>query len=315
MSSSNPDVVLAAGAVCWRIVKGTVKVLLVHRDDRADVSLPKGKVDPGETLPQTAVREIEEETGLRVALGAPLGSIEYSLGGGRQKIVHYWAAEVTSTARANSTFAPNSEIAAVEWLPLDRAKKALSYERDKEVLDRFSALLDSGRLRTFALIVVRRGKAVPPTSWDGPDSTRPLLHRGLEQAATIAPAIAAFRPEKLVSSSAARCQSTLDPLATLIALPLAVTDDISQDAFEHHDARVEKVVRRRLAKKVTAVLCSHGPVIPEIVHAIAQETGSSGSALRNAARLSTGEYSVFHVSAEHPDGGIVAIETHAPLLG
>lgn len=314
-NSSNPDVVVAAGAVCWRIVKGAVKVLLVHRDDRADVSLPKGKLDPGETLPQTAVREIEEETGLRVALGVPLGSIEYSLGGGREKIVHYWAAEVTDAARANSTFAPNSEIAAVEWLTLDRARKTLSYERDKEVLDRFAALVDSGHLRTFALIAVRHGKAVPPTSWDGPDSTRPLLHRGLEQAATIAPALAAFHPVKLISSTATRCQSTLDPLATLVGLPLALTEDISQDAFEHHSARVGKVVRRRLEKKVTAVLCSHGPVIPEIIHALAQETGSSGSALRRAAMLSTGEFSVFHISVEHPDGGLVAVETHAPFVG
>ena len=89
-----PSVVLAAGAVCWRLHKGTIEVLLVHRDERSDVSLPKGKVDPGETPPQTAVREIREETGLKVTLGPPLGTTEYTLPGGREKRVFYWSAEV-----------------------------------------------------------------------------------------------------------------------------------------------------------------------------------------------------------------------------
>lgn len=312
-SASRSEVVVAAGAVCWRVVKGKIKVLLVHRDDRADVSLPKGKLDPGETLPQTAVREIEEETGLRVALGVPLGSIEYALGGGRQKVVHYWAAEVPDDTHANSTFQPNQEIAAVEWLTVDKARAALSYERDREVLDRFSALVDSGRLRTFALIAVRHGKAVPPASWDGPDATRPLLHRGLDQAASIAPAIAAFLPTKLISSTAARCQATLEPLSSLLGVPLSITEDISQDAYEANSTRVLKVVRRRIAKGATVVLCSHGPVLPDIIGAAAMETGTPvDSALRRAAELSTGEFSVLHISALHPDDGLVAVETHSP---
>jgi 8-oxo-dGTP diphosphatase len=308
------DVVVAAGAVCWRVVGGKTKVLLVHREAQSDVSLPKGKVDPGELLPQTAVREIAEETGLRVALGVPLGSIEYSLNGGREKVVHYWAAEVTDEAYASSAFTPNQEIAAVEWLTIDKARKALSYERDRDLLERFADLASSGRLRTFAIVAVRHGKAVPPQSWDGPDSTRPLLHRGLSQAANIAPAIAAFRPAKLISSTAARCRATLEPLASLTGLPVSTTVDISQDAFEGNSARVSKIVRRRLARTVSAVLCSHGPVLPEIVDAIAAETGTPvNSTLRRAAMLSTGEFSVLHVSVEHPHSGLVAVETHSPL--
>ncbi len=310
----NNDMVVAAGAVCWRSEKGKVTVLLVHRDERADVSLPKGKIDPGETPPQTAVREIEEETGIRVALGVPLGTIEYSLNGGRGKTVHYWAAEVTEEALAASTFRPNQEIAALEWLTLDKAREALSYERDREVLDRFAHFVDTGLLRTFAIIVVRHGKAVPPENWDGPDSTRPLLHRGLGQATTIGPAIAAFQPSKLVSSTAARCRATLEPLSALTGLPVSVTPDISQDAYEHGTGKVSKIVRRRIGKKATVVLCSHGPVLPDIVEAIAAETGTELSdVLRNSAMLSTGEFSVLHLSLEHPESGIVAVETHSPV--
>ena len=68
-SASTSSPVLAAGAVCWRLVGGVAKILVVHRESRADVSLPKGKVDPGELLPETAVREIAEETGLAITLG------------------------------------------------------------------------------------------------------------------------------------------------------------------------------------------------------------------------------------------------------
>lgn len=312
-ASGNNDDVVAAGAVCWRSVKGKIEILLVHRDERADISLPKGKIDPGETPPQTAVREIREETGIRVALGVPLGTIEYSLNGGRGKTVHYWAAEVTDSALAASKFKPNQEIAALEWLPIGKARSALSYERDKEVLDRFADYADAGAVRTFAVIVVRHGKAVPPDNWDGPDSTRPLLHRGLNQAATIGPAIAAFHPSKLVSSTAARCRATLEPLSALLSVPISVTADISQDAYEHGTGKVGKIVRRRIGKRSTVVLCSHGPVIPEIVSAVAAETGTALSGpLRKASMLSTGEFSVLHLSLDHPESRIVAVETHSP---
>lgn len=310
-----PSVVLAAGAVCWRVVESEVRILLVHRDERADVSLPKGKVDPGETPPQTAVREIEEETGLCVALGAPLGTTEYTLPGGREKRVYYWAAEVDDDAVAASTFSPNHEIASLEWLPIAAARKALSYDRDRYVVDSFAERVAAGQTRTFAIIALRHGKAVPPASWDGPDATRPLLHRGLEQAASVAPAIAAWRPEKLLSSTAARCVSTTEPVATLTGLPVKLTDGISQDAYEDGTATVKKIVAKRLEKRKSVVLCSHGPVLPDIVDAVAKATHTDvDAALRRAAMLPTGHYTVLHISAEHPKSGIVAIETHGPLV-
>lgn len=310
-----PSVVLAAGAVCWRVVKGEVRILLVHRDERADISLPKGKVDPGETPPQTAVREIKEETGLSIVLGAPLGTTEYTLPGGREKRVFYWTAEVDDETAAASTFSPNHEIASLEWMPVAEARKAMSYERDRDVLDRFAERVAAGQTRTFAIIALRHGKAVPPSGWDGPDATRPLLHRGLEQADSVAPAIAAWHPKKLLSSTAARCVSTIDPVAMLTGRPVKLTEGISQDAYEDGTSTVKKIVAKRLEKKQTVVLCSHGPVLPDIVDAVAKATHTEvDAALRRAAMLSTGHYTVLHVSAEHPKSGIVAIETHGPLV-
>ncbi|MCU1513008.1 MAG: mismatch repair protein MutT [Microbacteriaceae bacterium] len=312
---AGPSIVQAAGAVCWRVRNGKTEVLLVHRDAHKDVSLPKGKVDPGETPPQTAVREISEETGLAITLGAPLGTTEYTMPNGRAKIVYYWSAEISDAALAASTFAPNDEIAALQWLPIDAARAALSYDRDQDVLDRFAARDAAGTTRTFPVIVLRHGKAVPPGSWDGPDSTRPLLHRGLEQSQNVAPAIAAWGPVTLISSTATRCLTTIEPLATLMGLEVKAKAGISQDAYEDDTARVRHVVRKRLEKKRAAVICSHGPVIPQIIDEVAGGTGTPiDAALRRAAMLSTSEYTVMHVSIEHPLDGLVAVETHGPAL-
>lgn len=305
--------VLAAGALCWRIVDGKLRVLVIYRGDRADVSLPKGKVDPGETLPETAVREIAEETGLAITLGAPLGTVEYTLPNGREKVVYYWAAEVADEAVAASTFTPNAEVAALKWVSLKRARATLSYPHDIDVLDRFEARVEARNARTFAIIALRHAKAVQPESWDGPDATRPLLQRGQDQASSVALGIAAYGPRKLVSSTAARCVATIAPLAKLIGRPVAETADLSQDAHAYGRSDVATILLKRLARKRTAVLCSHGPVLPDIIAEIARLTGTAEQpALRNAAMLSTAEYTVLHISAENPTGGIVAIETHGP---
>ncbi len=305
--------VLAAGAVCWRMVDGKPKVLVVYRGAHADTSLPKGKVDPGETLPQTAVREIREETGLAIVLGAPLGTVEYVLPNGREKVVYYWSAEVNDHDLELARFTPNDEIAGLEWLALKDARKKLSYEHDVDVIDRFAARFKTGNARTFPIIAVRHGKAVDPGAWDGPDATRPLMQRGMDQAAGIAAGIAAFAPERIISSTAVRCLSTVAPLSDLTGIAVKPTDDISQDAYEAGSSGVPTVVARRLKRKVSAVLCSHGPVLPRIVAEIAARTESEAdAALRRAASLNTGDFTVMHVSLKHPTSGLVAVETHSP---
>jgi 8-oxo-dGTP diphosphatase len=307
--------IYAAGAVCWRVVDSRIVVLVIHRTRYGDVTLPKGKVDPGETLPQTAVREIEEETGLRVALGVPLGISDYPLSTGRDKIVHFWAAEVSDEAIARSTFVPNSEVAALEWVTIKKARTYLTYERDVEILDQFATLADEGVTSTFAIIALRHGKATAPTSWSGPDATRPLTERGVQQSATNVATIEAWRPLKIITSPAVRCVATVAPLAAATGIKPKQESNLSQDAWEDGSANVREVVGKRVRKRTSAVLCSHGPVLPEILREVALATGTvPGSYLGSASDLPTGGFSVIHLSATNPSSGIIAIETHAPRV-
>lgn len=305
--------IYAAGAVCWRIIDGKMHILVIHRTQYADVTLPKGKVDPGETLPQTAVREVKEETGLAVALGVPLGITNYVISSGREKFVHYWAAAISNAAVAASTFIPNGEVAALEWVTIKKARGYLTYERDVEIVNTFAALVDEGVTSTFSLIALRHGKATPPSSWDGPDATRPLTAKGVKQAAGNVATIAAWQPRKLVTSPAVRCVATVAPLAAAYGLKPVKEPGISQDSYEDGTARVREIVGRRVRKLKTAVLCSHGPVLPDILREIALATGTTmGSYIREAAALETGGFSIVHLSATNPASGIIAIETHLP---
>lgn len=306
--------VLAAGAVCWRVSKkGKPKILLVQRTQHKDISLPKGKVDPGETLPETAVREIAEETGLLIGLGAPLGVVEYQLPGGRDKQVYYWAGEVSADAIANSTFASNDEIEELRWVGLGRARQVLSYPHDIDIVDRFGELFAQGRARTFAIVALRHGKAVPPGDWDGPDADRPLLKRGALQALSVSHGVAAFRPRRLISSTAERCLDTIEPTSRVTGLPVEEEAVISQDAYRAGGREVRNFVAERIRDGESVVLCSHGPVLPQIIAAVVAETGTvDGDELHRAAALATGEYAVLHVPADRPETGVVAVEVHGP---
>ena len=305
--------IYAAGAVCWRIIDGKVHVLVIHRTVYGDVTIPKGKVDPGESLPQTAVREIAEETGLAVALGVPLGVSRYPLSSGREKIVHYWSAEVSERAVQQSTFKPNAEVAAIEWVTLKRARGYLSYEPDVEILDNFVKLVDQGVTSTFSLTVLRHGKAVGRGGWSRADAARPLTERGVEQAAGLVHTLTAWGLRRIVSSPAVRCVTTVAPLGAATGITVKRDAGISQDAWEAGESEVRRVVGKRVRSGKNAVLCSHGPVLPEMMREIALATGTPlGAYVTDAAGLEPGAFSVVHLSATNSGSGIIAIETHAP---
>jgi len=307
--------VYAAGGVVWRLVEGKLKILVIHRTAYADVTLPKGKVDPGEALAETAVREIFEETGIRVALGIPVGVSRYRLPNKREKIVHYWAAHAKDAAIRASAFVPNREVAAIEWLSPRKARARLSYPVDIEILDSFLAFVDDGVLETFPLVVLRHARAVPRDEWDGSDASRPLSPRGVKQATALVGPLRAFGVRRIVSSDAARCVATVGPLAAAIDKPLRTTELISQDAWEEGRSDARAVIGKRVRARKSAVICSHGPVLPDLLSELALATGTMrGSYLGSASALETAAFSVAHLSLPNPGSGIITIETHHPKV-
>ena len=125
------ELVEAAGGVVWRRTPaGEVEVLLVHRPRYDDWTVPKGKLGAGEDHVAAALREVEEETGLRCRLGEELPSTSYVDRKGRPKRVRYW-----SMTPAGGDFTPTDEVDEVRWLPVDAAASLLTYPRDRDVLD------------------------------------------------------------------------------------------------------------------------------------------------------------------------------------
>jgi 8-oxo-dGTP pyrophosphatase MutT (NUDIX family) len=125
--------VRAAGGLVFRGDGDALEVLLVHRPRYDDWSLPKGKLHDGEDDEAAALREVEEETGLRCELGPELPSSAYRDQKGRPKVVRYWAMRPRS-----GVFRPHEEVDDVRWLPLPAAETALSYDRDREILRAFA---------------------------------------------------------------------------------------------------------------------------------------------------------------------------------
>jgi len=123
------DVIRAAGGILLREVAGRVEVALVHRAGRDDWSVPKGKLDPGESYEQCALREVLEETGYHCRLVRFVGFTEYRDRRGRPKVVGYWVMEVLE-----GEFAVSHEVDDLRWLELDVAARVLTYERDRDLL-------------------------------------------------------------------------------------------------------------------------------------------------------------------------------------
>jgi 8-oxo-dGTP pyrophosphatase MutT (NUDIX family) len=127
----DPDAaqVKASGGVVRRHDDDGLKVALVHRPRYDDWSFPKGKLDKGESWEDAALREVEEEIGVRCRLDAELPPTAYKDPKGRDKVVRYWLMEPLA-----GEFVPSDEVDEMRWVTPEEADQLLSYEHDRELL-------------------------------------------------------------------------------------------------------------------------------------------------------------------------------------
>ncbi len=296
-----------------------LEFLVVHRPRYNDWSWPKGKAELNEPLPVTAVREVEEETGETVVLGAPLTTQRYRLGSGQTKEVRYWVGTVTPDGPARRTRRPvesasRREIDEVRWESAVRVRNLLTRRGDRRLLSETIARARTGLLATSPIALLRHAKAVSRSAWaengSASEATRPLSRVGVRQAIDLVDMLSAFGIEHVVSSPWTRCVSTVGPYAALAGLPVDLRDGLTEDAVSTDPAGGARVVSEVLASASQAVvLCAHRPTLPVLMGSLIEASPSRllDAFPRQSPWLTTAELLVTHVArgvtAGH-DGGV-----------
>ncbi len=305
------DLIRAAGVVLLRPADSGREVLIVHRPEYGDWSLPKGKLESGEHPILAAIRECDEETGYQAVLGARLPSLRYPVEG-IPKVVDFWAARVSG----DEGFIPGSEIDEICWLPIEQARHELDYSSEADLVE-CATLLPA----TSPLILIRHTAAVKRSDFRGKDDAeRPLSGKGRSQAKALVPVFDAFGITDIHSSDAVRCHDTVRKAAKHLDTEVQREHSFSEEGFEARPDRTARRMRRLVRDPAAQVVCSHRPVLPTLIDAAAHILGKSDMSGGDPdclaelwdPKLPPGGFIVLHRS--FPEGsppGIVSIERHS----
>ncbi|MCH9817128.1 MAG: NUDIX hydrolase [Actinomycetia bacterium] len=296
MSSGKPAI-QAAGVVMLRKHRGRDQVLLVHRPEHNDWSLPKGKLNAGESLVAAALRECYEETGVHAILGPPLGKQRYRVMG-RGKTVTYWAAKPGPSVK----FKPNDEVDKIAWVDVASIGKTLSYRRDLRFIEQAAALPT-----TTPLIILRHAAAEKRADFSGVDKNRPLNGRGAQQAAALITLLAGYGIQRLDSSDAYRCVQTCEPYGESTGVRIHRDPALSESGYEESPKKTRKAMQRLMGKPRPTAVCSHRPVLPTLLAEVGQVPGADAAVWKRALRPAVAI--VVH-RTDRGRGPIVATERH-----
>lgn len=304
-TTRNPKPIRAAGVVVLRENEGEREVLIVHRPRYDDWSLPKGKVEPSEHPAVTAVRECDEETGLQVRLGPALSSVAYQVRG-RPKSVQYWLATGVTEEGAGD----GDEVDQIDWCPIAQAPERLQYPGDQDVVRQASELP-----WTVPLIVLRHARAMKRADFRGKqDAERPLTGTGRSQSKALVPLLDAYGITRVVTSDAERCVQTVRRYAKSIEARVVGDHALSEEGHAERVGRTRSHARRLATSTEPIVVCTHRPVLPTVLAAIASELGQDPADPQWEPRLRPGGCLVIH-RAVQSDGtvSVAATERHEPF--
>lgn len=196
-----------------------------------------------------AIREVAEETGLRVTLGAPLPTQTYAVDA-RSKQVRYWR-----SASVSGEFTPNDEVDELRWLAADAAKGLLTYGHDQSVID---AALNDGMDMCVPLVVVRHAHAGDSAAWvraGRDDVLRPLSDLGSSQVPVITATALAYGVTQVMTSHAQRCTMTVADLTATLG---SLVETALYDGSDIGSAQFMSALFAVVDQGRPAVVCTHG---------------------------------------------------------
>lgn len=346
------------------------ELCLVYRPKYDDWSWPKGKNEDNESHRHTAVREVGEETGYAVTLGPHIAQIEYPLENeGKKSIsksgaknnsqnnnktevvkrIHYWMMreiDENSAMRRLPAFGPikpakPTEIGNVIWLTPSKARKKLTHDSDRKVLDAFLEKLHSGQTEYKTLILVRHGKAESRKSWQGSEATRPITPLGSAASYALGRELACYAPNRIVSSPWKRCVETVATFAHDSSLPIEQIAELTEDHHENKpkstlsvliseiqnlDCNVKNTLNARNTQNTqnteeninnSTVMCLHRPIIGtffDYLRGITKPRAHKRILSQKSPYMPTGSAIVLHISNTSKGARIIDIEKVLPIV-
>lgn len=340
------------------------ELCLVYRPKYDDWSWPKGKNEDNESHRHTAVREVGEETGYAVTLGPHIAQIEYPLENeGKKSIsksgaknnsqnnnktevvkrIHYWMMrEIDENAAMKRlpAFGPikpakPTEIGNVIWLTPSKARKKLTHDSDRKVLDAFLEKLHDGQTEYKTLILVRHGKAESRKSWQGSEATRPITPLGSAASYALGRELACYAPNRIVSSPWKRCVETVATFAHDSSLSIEQIAELTEDHHENKPKSTLSVLISEIqnldcnaqntqnAKNTEAninnstVMCLHRPIIGtffDYLRGITKPRAHKRILSQKSPYMPTGSAIVLHISNTSKGARIIDIEKVLPIV-
>lgn len=340
------------------------ELCLVYRPKYDDWSWPKGKNEDNESHRHTAVREVGEETGYAVTLGPHIAQIEYPLENeGKKSIsksgaknssqnnnkievvkrIHYWMMrEIDENAamRRLPAFGPikpakPTEIGNVIWLTPSKARKKLTHDSDRKVLDAFLEKLHDGQTEYKTLILVRHGKAESRKSWQGSEATRPITPLGSAASYALGRELACYAPNRIVSSPWKRCVETVATFAHDSSLSIEQIAELTED---HHEDKPKSTLSVLISEiqnldcnaqntqntqnteaniNNSTVMCLHRPIIGtffDYLRGITKPRAHKRILSQKSPYMPTGSAIVLHISNTSKGARIIDIEKVLPIV-